>query len=180
MAEEQNQLPGEQDDPQAARTVKALKPPVRETQHLNVQNDEDAPNVTQRVSIPAAPRTKTLDPREALRRTAHISLRPEILESTPGPTRNRTIRVRRPSPPSAIAPQPDPLHIPRPAPASPGQVESEPGPVFALLALAAVAVLCVLVYVLAAQVIGPNDSLTGLSSYPDGPRLAWPGRIDSH
>jgi hypothetical protein len=149
---------------------------------------------TQRLSLELALGAVDVDAKAAMRRTVHISLRPEEIEelSGPAPTRRKTIRVKKPalpamdSAPAGAAPAVR-HQLPRPVagsaewqepslPVAPG--EAAPNPVFLVAAVAAILIVCVLIYVLAAQAIGPDDSLTTLSYYRSGPRLAWPGQID--
>ncbi|MDA1043675.1 MAG: hypothetical protein O3C57_00470 [Verrucomicrobia bacterium] len=54
---------------------------------------------------------------------------------------------------------------------------SEPGWVFAVYAVAAALITCVLIYVITAQVVGPNASLTEYSYSKTGPELPWPGKL---
>ncbi len=49
--------------------------------------------------------------------------------------------------------------------------------IFGVLSIAAALVMCVVIYLFAAQAIGPNSSMTQYSSLPTGPNLAWPGKI---
>jgi hypothetical protein len=69
------------------------------------------------------------------------------------------------------------------AAASPASVKnvskgpSEPGWIFTVYTLAAVLMTCVLIYVITAQVVGPNASLTEYSYSKTGPDLPWPGKL---
>jgi hypothetical protein len=154
-------------------------------------------SMTQRLSLEKALDATDVDARAAMRRTAHISLRPGALEelSGPAPTRRKTIRVKKPTGPATVSAAEGadtdvwPVAA-RPAVAFEGRkqspwpvpVEASPSPIFLVAAAAAILAECVLIYILAAQVIGPNDSLAPLSYCPSGPRLPWPGRIggDAH
>jgi hypothetical protein len=104
---------------------------------------------------------------------------------SPLPTRKRTIRVKRPSggrgvrvgaaeagsaaegaPATATAPVGEPV-----------SVRDEPNWFFVFSSIAATLVACVLIYVLVAQALGPNVSLTTLSYGAPQMDLAWPGKI---
>ncbi len=112
-------------------------------------------------------------------KTARLDNLP-IDEADTTPTQKKTIRVKRPdaasgAAPAAAAPRPglglmppEPIEEPR---------SDEPGAVWAILALAATVVLCVVIYMFAAQAFGPNVSGTALSSWTGGPNLSWPGKI---
>jgi hypothetical protein len=54
---------------------------------------------------------------------------------------------------------------------------SEPGWIFTVYTLAAVLMACVLIYVITAQIVGPNASLTEYSYSKTGPDLPWPGKL---
>ena len=55
-----------------------------------------------------------------------------------------------------------------------------PGPFFAVVSIAATLVVFVMVYMLLAQVIGPNFSMTDYSYAKGGPDLVWPGKLTHH
>lgn len=110
----------------------------------------------------------------AMSKTARLDHLPLDEEET-APTQKKTIRVKRPDATSSAAPRPGvDLTPPEPIEAPPSD---EPGAAWAILALAATLVLCVVIYLLAAQALGPNISGTALSSWPGGPNLSWPGKI---
>jgi hypothetical protein len=147
---------------------------------------------TQRLSLKPAPHAADVDAKAAMHRTAHISLRPEAIEDLAGPTptRRKTIRVKSPAIPATVGPeagagpeaQPPPglavgFAARKKSPPVSAEVEAPPGPVFLVATVAAILVTAALIYVLAAQVIGPNDCLTPLSYYRAGPRMPWPSRI---
>jgi hypothetical protein len=152
---------------------------------------KDRSSMTQRLTLDTALDTVDRGAKAAMRRTAHISLRPESIEDLAGPTptRRKTIRVKRAAVPVSVSAPAGAdgtvLPLARPAGGVAGRkdstlqesLEASPGPIFVAAALAAISVACVLIYVLAAQVLGPNDSLTPLSYNQSGPRLPWPGRI---
>ncbi len=84
--------------------------------------------------------------------TARIDLPPEVTEQPP--TRRKTIRIKRPegtvtSKPLILARSTEPISAPVERPAG----EEEISPVFSYVALVAVLISCVLLYVLAAQTI---------------------------
>lgn len=56
-------------------------------------------------------------------------------------------------------------------------VEIRPHGFFGFAAVAATLVLCVLIYVFAAQALGPNSCMTQYSIWTDGPNLSWPNKI---
>ncbi len=98
------------------------------------------------------------------------------------PTQKKTIRVKRPDAASTASAAPTPAPAPGGLGLTPPEPieeprSDEPGVVWALLALAATLVLCVVIYMLAAQAFGPNATGTALSSWTGGPNLSWPGKI---
>jgi len=52
-----------------------------------------------------------------------------------------------------------------------------PNPVFPILALAAILVVCVTMFMFMAQTFGYNACLTQTSYWPTGPNISWPGKI---
>ncbi|HOW96365.1 MAG TPA: hypothetical protein P5567_10165 [Kiritimatiellia bacterium] len=112
--------------------------------------------------------------------TARIELPADVAEeaAAEAPTRRKTIRIKRPEgggAPMAIRP----MSVSQPATAvtraEPGELpviapaEEGPGAVYSILAIAALLVACVLIYVLAAQV-GTVESLTP-------PHMPFPGGV---
>ncbi|MBU1909491.1 MAG: hypothetical protein KJ726_05540 [Verrucomicrobia bacterium] len=109
--------------------------------------------------------------------TARIELPQEVAEATgaEAPTRRKTIRIKRPEggPPTArplVVSKPS-VAVSRAEPGAPtgAPTEEEAGTVFSIVALAAVLVACVLIYVLAAQV-GTLDTLIP-------PHMPFPGGV---
>ena len=90
------------------------------------------------------------------------------------PTRRKTIRVKRPTDGPEMKSAGIPTITVAEAEAPQG---NEPGWVFAVPAAAAVVVICVVIWMLAAQAYGPNASLTSLSYNVSGPALSWPGKV---
>ncbi len=150
-------------DPARPKTIK-IKRPGNETATVRAQ--KPAPAV----------RAQAADDSE-LRKTSRLDLPPDAADATP--TQKKTIRVKRPEVGAAAKPaaasHPAQGMLP-PEPTGPLRSD-EPGAIWAVLALAASLVAAVLIYMLAAQAVGPNISLTALSSWTDGPNLAWPGKI---
>jgi len=115
-------------------------------------------------------------------KTARLDAQLAEAES-PTATRRKTIRVKRPT----QKPAAEGISVARaPEAGKPARKEEgaeavgavdEPGLVFSILTIAATLLACVAIYVLAAQAIGPNVSLTRLSYNVRGPNLAWPGKI---
>jgi len=66
------------------------------------------------------------------------------------------------------------------AAAQPDFAGAAPAPhvTFGVLAIVASLVMVVVIYMLCAQVLGPNSSMTRYSYAPGGPNLGWPGKID--
>jgi len=151
-------------DPARPKTIK-IKRPGSET--ATVKAKKPAP----------ADKTATEADNSELSKTSRLDIPPDATDATP--TQKKTIRVKRPDGGAAAKPAATPHPAKGVVPPEPmGPIRSdEPGTVWAILALAASLVMCVLIYVLAAQAVGPNISLTGLSSWTDGPNLSWPGKI---
>lgn len=65
------------------------------------------------------------------------------------------------------------------AAAEPDFAGAAPAPhvTFGILAIVASLVMAVVIYMLCAQVLGPNSSMTQYSYSPGGPNLGWPGKI---
>jgi hypothetical protein len=97
------------------------------------------------------------------------------------PTQRKTIKVKRPTqrpdqsggPETAIGAPQAPRFHPPPEEVPPDQ----PSAVFSVVAIAAILVLCVVIYLQMAQALGPDLSLTRLSYGAPGLDLAWPGKI---
>jgi hypothetical protein len=116
-------------------------------------------------------------------------------EEKPTPTRRKTIRVKRPTQRPGV--RAAGTVAARPAEAAQAQAavaagapaaamapvapvtSDEPSWLFPVFTVVAIIVTCVLIYVLCAQALGPNSSLTQLSSYKEGPDLSWPGKIQA-
>jgi hypothetical protein len=66
------------------------------------------------------------------------------------------------------------------AAAQPDFAGAAPAPhvTFGVLAIVASLVMVVVIYMLCAQVLGPNSSMTRYSYAPGGPNLGWPGKMD--
>ncbi len=127
-----------------------------------------------------------------LQRTVAIEGPPVEEEDKASPTEKKTIKVKRPSQRKAVksvsvkrsgtgaAAGVSPVVTPGAAPAAtpaPKQVKDTAHWTFITFSIAAVIVCCVLIYVLCAQVLGPNISLTQLSYAAPDAELPWPGRI---
>ena len=126
----------------------------------------------------AAPEAKAgSEGRPASGDTARLDEQVPAASEEETPTRKKTIRVKRPSDtPGVRAAGPLPISV---TSAETAVAEDEPGWVWALVNVAAIAVVAVVVWMLAAQVFGPNASLTPLSYNVNGPDLAWPGKISA-
>jgi len=161
-ADTESEEPAEAADPARPKTIKIKRP------------GSEASTVKARKPAPA----KAADDGE-MSKTARLDSLP-LDEADATPTQKKTIRVKRPD--AASTATSAPAAPPRPGlgltPPEPIEERSdEPGVVWAILALAAMIVLCVVIYMLAAQAVGPNVSGTALSSWTDGPNLSWPGKI---
>ncbi len=97
------------------------------------------------------------------------------------PTRRKTIRVKRPTEQAGVKglsikrTDEEELESPEEL-AVPMVVEDRPNPVFPILAIAAILVVCVTTYMFMAQTFGYNACLTQ-TSYWNGMNLDWPGKI---
>ena len=104
-------------------------------------------------------------------------------ESTP--TQKRTVVVKRTGVKTAgrklsVARENDAekgeSNLSGPAPILEARVE-EPSAFFAITGIAAFLVIGVTVYLMASQMIGPNNSGTQYSAWRNGPNLSWPGKL---
>jgi len=102
------------------------------------------------------------------------------------PTIRKAVRVKRPAAeggkPALTIARPraeEAAQTPAAAATAPVQLPAADrvNPIFPLLTLAAVLVLCVTIYMLCAQAFGPNVSLTQYSYAKTGPELPWPGKL---
>ncbi len=159
-ADKESEAPAEPVDPARPKTIKIKRP--------------GSESATVKVKKPAM---AAADDGGEMSKTARLDHLP-LDDADATPTQKKTIRVKRPDAASTAASvvarpglgltPPEPSDEPR---------SDEPGAVWALLALAATLVLCVVIYMLAAQAFGPNVSGTKLSSWTGGPNLSWPGKI---
>jgi hypothetical protein len=98
------------------------------------------------------------------------------------PTVRKTVRVKRPTrggKPSIAVARPNTVEAKvaeQAAPLSAGKPDKVCW-AFPVMALAAVLVICIAVYMFAVQVLGPNFSLTQFSYSPTAPDLPWPGKL---
>ncbi len=121
-----------------------------------------------------------------LHKTAEIEL-PQEADDTPD-TQKKTIKVRRPSQRRSVksvsvkrsadgsnpaSATPMAASVARPAAANTDSAHWT----FITASIAAMIVTCVTIYVLCAQVLGPNISLTKLAYWAPDAELPWPGRI---
>ena len=117
--------------------------------------------------------------------TARIDIPEEESEQDVSPTRKKTIRVKRPS---GAAEGTGPKQEVKAAKGSPAEKaalaaanlqmgEPEPHGAFSLVAIAAIFVCIVCIYMFTAQAFGPNHSLTQLSYGSPGLDLPWPGKL---
>ncbi|MBL7076999.1 MAG: hypothetical protein ISS31_05980 [Kiritimatiellae bacterium] len=163
-ADKESDEPAEPVDPARPKTIKIKRP------------GSEAATVKAKKPVP-----KKGDDGE-MGKTARLDHLP-LDEAETTPTQKKTIRVKRPDGASTTAPVAAAPAAPRPGlgltPPEPIEQprSDEPGGVWAILALAATLVLCVVIYMLAAQAFGPNVSGTALSSWTGGPNLSWPGKI---
>ncbi|MDP6630495.1 MAG: hypothetical protein QGH42_12485 [Kiritimatiellia bacterium] len=162
-ADKEPDEPAEPADPARPKTIK-IRRPGSETATVKAKKPS------------SAAKAKQADDSE-MSKTSRLDLPPDAADATP--TQKKTIRVKRPDGGGAAKPAAKSHPAQGVVPPEPvGPIRSdEPGAVWAILAVAASLVIGVLIYVLAAQAVGPNISLTGLSSWTDGPNLSWPGKI---
>jgi hypothetical protein len=164
-ADKESDEPAEPDDPARPRTIKIKRPGSSEAATVKLKKAPSANDKTQ-ANMGKTARLDHLDLTDADRTS----------------TQKKTVRVRRPNAPQAGKPAIN-REVAAPSgrgllPPEPLEAESdEPGVVWALFGIAAMLVLCVVIYLLAAQAVGPNSSGTQLSSWKEGPALSWPGKI---
>ena len=144
---------------------------------------ELAPRQEVNVYIPMAGNWSLPEPAEPVSpsKTSRLdtSLPPEAEGEDVSPTRKKTIRVKRPGERPGVAAAAAVETAPAAQPA-PGMVQApaRTGWFFPVVALVAVLVSAVTLYVLAAQTFGPmNASLTRLTYGVPSLNLGWPGKI---
>ena len=142
--------------------------PVPKT--IRLKRPSEAPTVK---ATPQPPPAKAESPKQALGKTARLD-EAKVGEAAETPTQRKTIRVKRPAGAPAAAPVPMAVLSQAAAPA-----EEETGFFFPVLAVVAILVICVTIYLFAAQAFGPDVSLTKLSYGGYGVDLPWPGKISS-
>lgn len=131
---------------------------------------------------PAGPAPDTSAPTVVARKkTSKI---PEAEEDQGTPTRRKTIKLKRPSPPPSVGVQikqeegEGAKTLPRTeVPAAQAQATERVHVLFPICGLAAVLLTAALIWVLALHAVGPDKSLTNLSSWRDGPDLSFPGLL---
>jgi hypothetical protein len=156
----------ETEDPARPKTIKIKRP----------GSSMDAPTVKLKKTTLAEEEPAPAE----MNKTARLDSLP-LDDADATPTQKKTIRVKRPSAPVGGKPEihrtgPGGLSL-TPPEALVEEESDEPGAVWAVLGMAATLVLCVVVYMLAAQAIGPNTAGTQISAWKDGPNLSWPGKI---
>ncbi|MGQ9662868.1 MAG: hypothetical protein ACUVWX_11120 [Kiritimatiellia bacterium] len=135
--------------------------------------EEDA---TVKLAQPAAP--AQAEQKAVMGKTARLDEQvPEGAAATI--TRRKTIKVKRPAPqaPGVTGLEKGPMGVPVTLPVAEEPSEEECHWAFPVLAIAAILVLCVTIYVFAAQAFGPNISLTRLSYGAPELDLPWPDKI---
>lgn len=148
--------------PSEAPTIKVAKAPAAES---------------------AAPQKDESDVDEAVKgKTARLDIPDEDNEPDVSPTRKKTIRVKRPSAaetgPKDVTPaKGSPAERAALAAANQNVGEKEPHGTFSFIAVAAIFVCIVCIYLFCSQALGPNASLTQLSYGAPGTDLPWPGKI---
>jgi len=131
---------------------------------------------------------ESADAADSRHKTAAIDLPAESTDNESPETQKKTIKVKRPSMrPSMREPGPSGSSGSAGSGGSPSMMFTPPTQAlaasdsahwtFIVSACAATLITCVLVYVLCAQVLGPNISLTALSYGVPDAELPWPGRI---
>jgi hypothetical protein len=163
-ADKESDEPAAPADPARPRTIKIKRPGSSEAATVKLKKAPSA-NGDAQANMGKTARLDHLD----------------LADAGSTPTQKKTIRVKRPNAPQAgkpginkeaAAPSGRGLMPPEPL-----EESDEPGVVWALFGIAAMLVLCVVIYLLAAQAVGPNSSGTQLSSWKEGPALSWPGKI---
>lgn len=120
--------------------------------------------------------------KEAMGKTARLDEVP-LEEEGPTPTRRKTIRVKRPparttvSAGQPVAGQAAAMSPGARPPVAFASTSDDCHWVFPTGAIMSVLTLIVVLYMLLAQVVGPNVSLTEYSYAKGGPNLAWPGKM---
>ena len=160
-------------------------------QEKNFEKSKHAPK-TIRLKRPTEPSTvkvlqrpdimKMVDETVAVQDPSKTSILNEaVVEPAEGqtPTKRKTIRIRQPEKRPTVGS----VTMARVKPeegvvaAVTGAVVDEPGLFFPLAVTAAILIVCVMIYVLMAQALGPNTSLTQLSYGAPDLDFAWPGKI---
>lgn len=123
----------------------------------------------------------------AMTKTARLDETSQVDADETQASRRKTIKVRRPSQPAAIslaaATQGETRDAEQPRfqePIFEAVQEDQPHVSFSVLAIMALLVTMVTVYMFMAQTFGPNVSLTNLSYGAPGLDLAWPGKMVVH
>jgi len=152
------------------------------------------PGGTSKPAVVAAPATVAKiakDSKADLSKTSRLDIEDAGVEASATPTRRKTIRVKRPT--AGAAPT---LNVSRSqpvassggalptagAPVPPMQIEEveEKCMISGIASILAFFVVCTLIYVLLAQVTGPNRSLSKLSYFMPEMNLSWPGKIPAN
>lgn len=141
--------------------------------------------IAQRPKPAVAPVAPPSEAKTVLSKTSRIDDEGGLGEEDDGgisPTRRKTIRVKRPTEQPGVRS----LSIKRSEDEvaeearqfmAPIVVEDQPNAVFPILAIAAILVVCVTVYMFMSQTFGYNACLTQTSYWTDGPNLGWPGKM---
>lgn len=152
---------------------------------IRLKKPSEAATVRVGQSAPATKSDTTPVDKAELSKTSQIQA-----EEAKPVTRRRTIRVKRPTgkrsvdvgdqpadAPEAPAAEPGEAPVVAAMPAAPVETKDEPNGFFVFSAVAAVLIVCVTIYMFAAQAFGPNSSLTRLSYGAPELDLAWPGKL---
>jgi hypothetical protein len=122
-------------------------------------------------------------PAEAASKTAQLEPVQDVGVASATATQKKTIKVRRPVSRTSIRPAVSAEVTPAQTGVAVGALQMAPeepvertGPVFPILAIAALLVMCVLVYLLSSQAFGPDVCLTPYSYAKNGPNLPWSGK----
>jgi len=154
---------------------------------IKLRRPSEAPTVKVSPGRPGSKAPKGKPAEEAARKTA-MSETARLDTQTPAeegvtPTKRKTIRVKRPSAAPgvkglSVAPPADTGGVREASALEAPPVVEKTSWVFPVVALVAVLVVCVVIYMLAAQALGPrNASLTKLSYGAEWLDLGWPGKL---